>query len=100
MNSKNPKITVENINTPGKTSRVDAPKYTDMRDAMMQVLPNQAPGLSHAEIKEGVKPLLDQELFPGGKTSGWWSKTVQLDLEAKGVMVRNVTKPLRWHKKS
>ncbi len=99
MSSKNLKITVENINTPGKTSQVDAAKYANMRDAMMQVLPKISPGFSHAEIKEGVKPLLDQTLFPGGKTSGWWSKTVQLDLEAKGVMVRNATKPLRWHKK-
>ncbi|MEO0442036.1 MAG: hypothetical protein AAF067_14340 [Pseudomonadota bacterium] len=100
MTNKSPKTIVENINTPGKTSQVDAKKYNDMRDAMMQTLPSQSPGFSHAEIKEAVKPLLDQTLFPGGKTSGWWSKTVQLDLEAKGVIKRSETKPLRWYKPS
>ena len=90
------KVTVENVNTPGKTTRVDAAKYHAMRDAMLGVLPDGAPGLSAAEIKDRVKPHLPEDLFPGGATSGWWLKCVQLDLEAKGVMVRHATKPLRF----
>ena len=43
-----------------------------------------------------VKQSLPDELFPGGKTSGWWLKTVQLDLEAKGLVTRSDTRPLRW----
>jgi len=42
---------------------------------------------------------LPESLFPGGAKSGWWAKTVQLDLEAKDIVVREHSKPLRWHKK-
>ena len=36
-----------------------------------------------------------EDLFPGGAKAGWWFKAVQLDLEAKAVLVREPTKPLR-----
>jgi len=29
-----------------------------------------------------------------------WSKAVQLDLEAKGIVVREATRSLQWHKSS
>lgn len=92
------KIEVENVNTPGKTSRVDAAKYHAMREAMLAVLPTGAPGLTAAELKEHAKPRLPDDLFPGGATSGWWVKCVQLDLEAKGVVQRHATKPLTFSK--
>ena len=64
------KITVENVNQPGQTTRVNAEKYLAMRDAMVTVLSNQSEPLDYAAIKEGVKPMLPQTLFPGGATSG------------------------------
>ena len=88
---------VENVNTPGRTNRVNAAKYDDMRRAMETALPHAAPGLTQSEMIGAIKPHLSQDLFPGGKTSGWWAKTVQLDLEAKGLLIREATKPLRWH---
>lgn len=91
------KIEVENINTPGVTTRVNAAKYTAMRDAMMKVMTKDAPGDTANEIKEAAKPHLPDDLFPEGATSGWWQKSVQLDLEAKGVIKRANTKPLRFH---
>lgn len=97
MSDKNDKITVENVNIPGRTSRVDAAKYQAMKEAMLRVLPPQAPGLTQNEMREAVIPLLPDDLYPGGSTAGWWAKTVQLDLEAKGVVVREATTPLRWH---
>jgi hypothetical protein len=69
-----------------------------MKEAMLKVLPAEAPGLTQAQVREAVVPHLPQELYPGGAKVGWWSKTVQLDLEAKGVLVRETTKPLRWHR--
>ena len=97
MTVKDDKIVVENVNVPGKTSRVNASKYQAMKEAMLKVLPKGEPGLTQAEIREAVVPHLPEELFPGGSTSGWWAKTVQLDLEAKGTVIREPTKPLRWH---
>lgn len=92
------KIDVENINTPGRVSRVNAAKYMAMKDAFLSILPNVSPGLTQAEIRSAVIPYLPNDLFPEGKTSGWWAKTVQLDLEAKGLVFREKTKPLRWAK--
>lgn len=92
------KIEVENVNTPGRTTRVDAAKYAAMKKAFLRILPRKPPGLSQSEIREGVKAHLPDALFPGGATSGWWAKTVQLDLEAKGQVARSTTRPLRWHK--
>ena len=91
------RITVENVNVPGYRTRVDARMYHAMRQAMLRVLPSTAPGLTQVEIREAVVSHLPAELFPGGAKAGWWAKTVQLDLEAKGVVVREATKPLRWH---
>ena len=90
-------IEVENVNTPGRTSRVNAAKYADMRQAFEKALPTLSPGLTQIETRDAVRPHLSEDLFPGGKTCGWWAKTVQLDLEAKGKLVREATKPLRWH---
>ena len=88
-------VVVENVNHPGKTARVDAKKYAAMRAAFDAGL---RPGetATQAEIKARVTPHLPEDLFPGGATSGWWAKTVQLDLEAKGLLVRDHGKPLRW----
>lgn len=90
------KITVENINTPGRSERVNAAKYQAMREALWQVLPTGEPGLTHAQMIEQVQPLLPEALFPAGRTAGWWSKTVQLDLEAKQLLQRHATTPLTW----
>lgn len=96
--SDDDKITVENINTPGRTSRVNAAKYGAMKEALLRVLPGAEPGLTQQEMMDAVVAHLPQELFPGGATAGWWVKCVQLDLEAKGQVVRESSKPLRWHR--
>jgi hypothetical protein len=97
MTENDKKITVENVNVPGKTSRVNAAKYQAMKQAMLQVLPREEPGLTQAEMRGAVIPHLPDDLYPGGSTAGWWAKTVQLDFEAKGIVIREATKPLRWH---
>lgn len=96
--SDSSRVTVENVNVPGRTPTVDARMYDAMRSALMGALPQESPGLTQAEMRETVIPHLPEGMFPGGAKSGWWAKTVQLDLEAKGVVVREQSKPLRWHK--
>jgi hypothetical protein len=93
------RVTVENVNVPGRTTTVDAGKYDAMRDALLAVLPSEPPGLTQNEMLEAVVAHLPEDLFPGGAKAGWWSKTVQLDLEAKGVVEREPVKPLRWHRR-
>lgn len=100
MSSEAGKIEIENIISPGHKHRVDRVKYEAMREALLTVLPPAAPGLTVAEAKERLLPLLPQDLFPGGAKAGWWLKAVQLDLEAKGTIAREASKPLRLRKKA
>lgn len=93
-----PKVAMENPNSPDRPVRVDADKYQAMRDALLAVLPATEPGLTVAEAKARLLPLLPDALFPGGDKAGWWLKGVQLDLEAKGLIAREATKPLRLHR--
>lgn len=97
MTSDDGKTTIENVNTPGRTTRVDGAKFGAMKQAMLACMPKSVPGLTQGEMREAVKPHLDQELFPGGEKAGWWAKSVQLDMEAKGELLREDCKPLRWH---
>ncbi|RYF92277.1 MAG: hypothetical protein EON95_12945 [Caulobacteraceae bacterium] len=91
------KVEVENVLQPGKTYRVDAAKYGAMKAAMWAALPPAAPGLDAAALKAAILPALPEDLFPGGATAGWWIKCVQLDLEAKGLVLRE-GKPLRFRR--
>ena len=101
MNNKKPpadgRVAVENVNVPGRSVKLDVVKYEAMRKAIVAVLPNSAPGLTQAGIRQAVVELLPEDLFPGGAKAGWWAKMVQLDLEAKGIVDREASKPLRWH---
>ena len=92
------RIEIENVNTPGCIARVNRAKYEAMRDALLSVLPSEAPGMTVAEAKAALLPRLDQALFPGGDKAGWWLKAVQLDLEAKGVIARATGSPVRLHR--
>jgi hypothetical protein len=98
MDSRDEKIVVENVNVPGSKTRVSKVMYDAMKQALWQVLPAAAPGLTQSEMREAIIPHLPQDLYPGGAKADWWAKTVQLDLEAKGALVREPVKPLRWHR--
>jgi hypothetical protein len=91
-------VVVENVTRPGTSRSVDAGKYGAMRQAVLRVLPRQAPGMTLADALAAVLPLLPQALFPEGAAAGWWFKTVQLDLEAKRQIVRGRTSPIRLHR--
>jgi hypothetical protein len=90
------KVRVENVNHPGLSTTVDKAKYDAARAALLKALPPRPPGLTQSEMIEATTRLLPEALFPGGEKAGWWTKCVQLDLEAKGLVVRDGGKPLRW----
>ncbi len=89
---------MRSITSPDFTMQVDKAKYDAMRDALLAAVPKDKPGLTVAEVKGRVLPLLPEELFPGGAKAGWWLKGVQLDLEARGLIARENMKPLRLHR--
>ena len=89
------KIEIENVASPGRTTRVNRAKFEAMRKALLSVLPADEPGMTVAAAKIALLPLLPHDLFPGGEKAGWWLKAVQLDLEAKGLIARNAKPPVR-----
>ncbi len=94
-----PKVQVRNVLRPGASAKaVDAAKYAAMKQAFLAVLPASPPGLTIAQIHEQLPARLAQELFPSGAAATWWAKTVQLDLEAKSLVKRANTRPLRLHR--
>ena len=98
MSASDDKIEIENFTSPAWRGRVDRAKFEAMRDALLAVLPGSSPGLTVAEAKAALLPKLPQSLFPGGEKAGWWLKAAQLDLEAKGVIMREESKPMRLHR--
>ncbi len=69
--------------------------YDAMKRAYLKILPKSSPELTCAETEELLKVHLPEELFSDGGKAGWWAKTVQLDLEAKGFIAREKSKPVR-----
>ncbi|MCR6499145.1 hypothetical protein MUO32_08900 [Shinella sp. CPCC 101442] len=92
------KISIENVLQPGKTYRADRAKYEAMREALLTILPDTAPGLTVSDARDALLPHLSEELFPGGDKAGWWLKAVQLDLEAKGIVRRAPGSPVRLYR--
>ena len=90
---------MENVNLPGRTTRVDRAMYEAMMSAMWKALPAKSPSLPQTETRAAVVQYLPGDLYPGGAKAGWWAKTFQLDQEAIGTIIREDTKPLRWDRK-
>lgn len=99
MSKSAAKIKIENVLQPGKTYSADPAKYEAMKKAVLAVLPGASPGLTVAEVQDRMLAHLPDDLFPDGAKSGWWMKAVQLDLEAKKVIQRERTSPIRLHKR-
>jgi hypothetical protein len=89
------KVSVRSPNVQGYLGRVDRAKYTAMKEVLLDVLASGA--LTQNEMLAEVKKRIPGETFPAN-TYRWWAKTVQLDLEARGVVVREPEKPLRWRR--
>lgn len=79
---------------PGKTYKRDAAKYEACRKVFLKLIPKTGPGLTQSEMMDLMKKALPASEW--GTTQGWWTKTVQLDAEARGEVVRDGGKPLRW----
>ena len=91
-------VEIENVNCPGRTSNVNSLKYEAMKKALLKVVPKKQPGITQRQMFDAILPHLPQDMWPNGEKSGWWAKTVQLDLEAKNVLQRTNGKPLRWYR--
>lgn len=93
------RVEVRTPNVPGYTGRVDAVKYEATRKPLFKIMPRKGAGITQVEMMAKVKAHLPESLFPKGAKSEWWTKRVQLDLEARKVLAHDPdAKPLRWRR--
>lgn len=97
MTGKEDKVEVFNINKPGQSSFVQKDKYEEVKRVLKSMMPDRSPGLTQDEMAKLVIENVSTTVFEDRNRAGWWMKTVQLDLEARTVMIREKTTPLQWH---
>lgn len=88
-------IEARNVNHPEHRENLKAEKYNAIRAAMLASLPAQDSGesMTFDELEREVAAYLKEkdvpeELFPKPGSVRWYTKTVQLDLEARGEIER------------
>jgi len=67
---------------------VTSQKYQPVRNAILASLPRGRNGLTFQELVDSVARTLPKSLFPRPGSVSWYTKVVQLDLEAKGLIER------------
>ena len=85
-------IQAKNVNHPGYQEPLNEQKYTLIRGAILAVLPASA-GITFGELEDAVMAHLKvteapMELFPKPGSVRWYTKVVQLDLEARKLIER------------
>ena len=90
-----PSIQARNVNHPDYQENLKEEKYTIIREAMLAVLPEEtgSEGMTFPQLEEKVSAYLAannvaMSLFPKPGSVRWYTKAVQLDLEARGVIER------------
>ena len=68
-------------------TRVTKDTYDAYKEALLRVIPNSADGIEFGALRNAVVPYLSQELVES-TSPGWWTTTVKLDLEARGIIER------------
>lgn len=82
------RIGVGNVNVPDYTTELDATMCMAMRKRLLKVLQSKSHDLSQTEIRSRALSYLPKDLYWGGKKNDLWSIATQLDLDAKGILVR------------
>ena len=74
---------------PGKASpRISRIKYDAIRDAILRVVPRNADGIPFQEVPDLVGSVLPRRVKECFGSISWYTVTVKLDLEARGVLER------------
>lgn len=78
----------KNINKGSAGFAVTPEKYEPIRKAIMASVPRGTSGVSFKELVASVTQRVPAELFQKKGSVSWYTKVVQLDLEAKGELQR------------
>jgi hypothetical protein len=78
----------ENVNKGSRGFAVTIEKYEPIRTAILASVPRRGPGITFKELVAAVAALVPADLFPKKGSVSWYTKVVQLDLEARGQLCR------------
>ena len=78
----------KNVNKGSRGFAVTAEKYEPIRRAILESIPRNTTGVSFKELVASVASRVPGNLFPKKGSVSWYTKVVQLDLEAKGQIER------------
>jgi hypothetical protein len=77
-----------NINTGSRGFAVTPEKYEPIRKAILAEVPRSAEGVAFKDLVRAVAARVPPALFPKPGSVSWYTKVVQLDLEAQGRIER------------
>ena len=63
-------------------------KYEAVREAILEAVPREPPGLPFKELPAKVRSTLDSRILADLGSVAWYTVTVKLDLEARGELAR------------
>lgn len=78
----------KNVNRGSRGFAVTAEKYEPIRKAILASVPRNKEGVSFKELVASVASRVPGESFAKKGSVSWYTKVVQLDLEAKGEIER------------
>lgn len=70
-----------------RSTRCNRRAYEAYRRALLAVIPDTEEGIAFGELRRAVQPHLSEEVS-AETSAGWWTTTVKLDLEARGLIER------------
>lgn len=78
----------KNVNKGSRGFAVTAEKYEPIRKAVLASVPRNKEGVSFNQLVASVSGRVPEALFPKRGSVSWYTKVVQLDLEASGHIER------------
>jgi hypothetical protein len=81
-------VKTTNVNSGSRGFAVTPQKYEPIRRAILASVQRGAHSLTFQELVASVATRVPAELFPKKGSVSWYTKVVQLDLEAKGQLER------------
>jgi hypothetical protein len=70
-----------------KGTRVTKATYLIYKTALLTVIPDTEEGIYFSDLPKAIEPYLPADIIRD-TSPGWWTTTVKLDLEARGLIER------------
>ena len=68
-------------------TRVTKATYEAYKTALLNIIPESTEGVAFSDLSKAVQPHVPEDILES-TSAGWWTTTVKLDLEARGLIER------------